>query len=158
MKLAQLLEKAKESNEYKEFMKEYPEAFLAAGFFVLDDVGEDKFQLDFFIPGTNKIAISVYPFDNMKIQEDNIKDIKKLDENLKIDVTDLRLKVDEVLKENKINLRVSKIIAILKDNKWNLTCMGSTLDLVRIFIDSLTGKVEKCEKVNFFDIVNVKKK
>jgi hypothetical protein len=155
MKLSQLLNELRKTRLFENFMKENPDAYFSAGFFTLEEDEEsNKYQLDFFIPSKNRVAVIEYSFDSeMKVQEDEIKDMLKLNENIKIDICDLKEKVKEISKEFKAN----KIIAILKDNKWNLTCISPTLDMLRINIDSLTGNVDKCEKASFIDFIRVVK-
>lgn len=158
MKLAQLLNELRKTRTYENFMKTYPDAYFAAAFFTLEENEENsKYQLDFFIPSENRVATISYPFDEeLKIQEDDIKNMIKLNEEIIVDADNLREKVNEIVKD--IKFKTTKIIAILKDNKWNLTCLSATLDMMRIHIDSITGKVEKSEKVSFIDFMKVVKK
>lgn len=155
MKIAQLLNELKQKDFYKSFSRENPDAFFAAGFFVLDDSGEDKYQLDFFIPSKNKIAVAEFPFSKIKIHEDEIANASRL-KIAKVDIHDLRRIVDETKKERGIELKINKIIALLKDDLWQLTCLPQGLDILKIHIDSQSGEIKVCEKVNLFHIMNGK--
>jgi hypothetical protein len=158
MKIKQLLEELEKTGGYKDFKKKYPQSFFMAGFFVIDFVTKNQYQLDFFIPELEKIASFEWPFGNAKIHEDKIENVKKLDENLKIDFDDLIGEVEKLTSKEKMSFKLEKIIAILKDNEWNLTCMSSNLGMLRIGIDSLTGEVKKFEKLSLMDIMHIKKK
>ena len=157
MKFKQLLRELREKQCYGQFMQENPDAFLTAGFFVLDDSGNNTFQLDYFIPKIEKIAISSYPFDRFKIQEDEIKKAERLDENINIDICDLKEKVEDIKLKNNYNRNTNKIIAVLKDGKWNLTCFSSSLDILRIFVDCFSGNCDKFEKASLMDFMQVRK-
>jgi hypothetical protein len=158
MKIKQLLEELEKTEGYRNFKEKYPESFFMAGFFVIDFSSEDQYQLDFFIPGEERIASFERPFGNVKIYEDKITNVKKLNQELKIDFDDLIGEVEKVILDRKIGFKTAKIIAILKDDEWNLTCMSSTLGMFRIVIGSLTGEIRKFEKLSLIDIMHVKKK
>jgi len=153
MKILDLLEEIKKKESFSKFLQLNPDAFLAAIFAVLDDSGKDTYQLDYFIPSKNKIAISSYPFEDITIQPDEIKEAKVLSSEQKIDITQLRDKVEEIKNENELNkIKITKIIAILKDDNWSLTCLSPTLDIIQIAIDK-EGNTTKCKKAGLMDFV-----
>lgn len=152
MKLANLLNELKEKDFFKKFIAENPDAFFAAGFIVLDDSGEDKYQLDYFIPSKKKIASVEFPFKQMKIHEDVIEKADRLKVAM-IDICDLRERVEEIKKNKAIALRTNKIIALLKDDLWQLTCLSDTLDMLKIHVHSVNGEVKRCEKLNLFSMI-----
>lgn len=152
MNLSQLLEIAKENESFKNFIKENPDSFFTAAFIVLDDSGKESYQLDFFIPAKNKIAISSYPFNEFVIQEDDINESKQL--NIpSVEVSDLKERVEKIKLENNLEkIKINKIIAILKDDVWNLTCLSPTLDILKIQISS-DGECIRCQKSSLMDFV-----
>ena len=152
MKLANLLGELKEKDFFKKFMEENSDAFFAAGFIVLDDSGEDKYQLDYFIPSKKKIASVEFPFKQMKIHEDVIEKAERL-KVVEIDICDLRERVEEIKKSKAIPLKTKKIIALLKDDLWQLTCLSDTLDMLKIHVHSVNGEVKRCEKLNLFSMI-----
>lgn len=159
MKLHDLLEELYEKDFYLEFARKYPQSFLSAGFFVFDvDERNIKVQLDFFIPSLNKIAIVTHPFNEIKLQADEIREARQLNENLKIDIDEVVDRVLELQRKNNNTMRISKIIAILKDDIWSLTCMSSVMDILKIQVNSLTGICEKFEKANLMDYIDIRKK
>jgi hypothetical protein len=158
MKISTLLDELKEKDFFKRFMKENPDAFFAAGFFVLDNASsQDKHQVDYFIPAKKQIASAEYVFESMKIHEDTIADAKRL-QIAKIDICDLREKVEEAKKLNNCSLKINKIIALLKDDLWTLTCLSDSLDMIKIVIDSVSGEIKKFEKVSFMSMMSIKRK
>jgi hypothetical protein len=57
MKIGPYVTKLNESDAYKEFRQEYKDAFLVAGFFVLDfESGQNVHQIDYYIPSIKKVA------------------------------------------------------------------------------------------------------
>ena len=57
MKLQHCLDKLNKSSEYKEFKSKYKDAFMIAGFFILDlEKGINVHQLDFYLPKEKKVA------------------------------------------------------------------------------------------------------
>ena len=153
----ELFSELKQKDFYNKFIQDNPDAFLAAGFFVLD-LENNKYQLDFFIPKLKKIAIAEYPFKEIKIQEDEIKEAKILNENPLIDLNDLIDEINNLKIKNDYDKKTSKIIAILKDDSWSLTCMSISFDILKISLNSITGKCEKFEKSNLMNFIDIKKK
>ncbi|MFZ5955328.1 MAG: hypothetical protein ACOYT4_02785 [Nanoarchaeota archaeon] len=160
MKLKEILKELNNNENFKKFKKQNPDAYLSAGFFVLDFNGNEhngKYQLDFFIPKKKKIAIFEYPFENFKIDEGQIENAEKLADEIKVDIPDLFDNVKKIHKKNNYEKTITKIIAILKDNQWNLTCMSSDLNMTRIKINSLTGSLDSFEKLRLMDFMRIGK-
>ena len=159
MELQGLVEELKKTIYFENFINQYPEAYLAAGFFIIEDNEENKYQLDFFIPAHQKIAAFEWPLDKpAKIYEDKIERAEKIARPLKVDLDNLKNKIKEVIKDCKINFQPSKIIAILKDNNWNITCMSSSLNILKICMSARTGEVTKCDKASLMDVMSITKK
>jgi hypothetical protein len=168
MKVKELYEELKDKQFFKDFKTKNPGIFLCAGFFVLDlELKTEKIQLDFYNPTTNKIEISEFPFKEVKKQENsvpgikeekiNLNKIKKIPLEIKIDIDDLESFCNKIIKKNKALLKPTKIIAILKDDSWNLTCMDNHLGMVRIKINAISGKEQSFERLNMMEFMGVKK-
>ena len=127
-------------------------------------------QLDYFLPKENKIAAFEFPFTEPKIH-DNIISIEKgqttkakpipmqkQTTEIKIDIDDLATTCNKIIKENDSNLKPTKIIAILKDDIWNLTCMDNALGIIRIKINATTGEQIDFNKGSLMDFMGIKKK
>jgi len=164
MKLKELLSELKESEVYKTFIKENPEAFFCSSMVVLGDtdracpnqikpqICEGEIDLNFFIPKENKISSFAMPFASIINHPEEIKDqteIKNLD--LKIDIHNLKEEVEE-----KTGKKFTKLIAVLHNGNWNLTCLNG-LDMSRVNIDAYTGEIQKKEEGSLMDMVRFKK-
>jgi hypothetical protein len=161
MRAVDFLERLKKKDFFKEFEKENPDAFLCAFFCILNkDGGEgDKVNIDFFIPSKKKIAYSESPFCEILFsqeEKEGLKELKKLD-RINIDLEDLWNEVERVKKEKKIQHNTGKIIGVLTDGQWNLTCMSSSLDLLRVKLNPITREILEAKKENLGNMIKIKK-
>lgn len=159
MKVKDLLEEVKETECYKKFKLENPDTFFSAGFFILNlKDGDESLQMDFFIPSKKRIAAFEFPFKEVRIFDEEILSMVKQDVDVKYDIDDLEEVCKKVIKENNSFVNPTKIIAILKDGFWNLTCMDDSLGIVRMKLDAVTGNVENFDKGSLMDFMGTKKK
>jgi hypothetical protein len=159
MKLQELIDNLKKTPAYQEFKEKEPSSFLCAGFFVLDlDEGGNKYQLDFFLPNKKKVAITEFPFLEINIQPDEMPSASPLLLSLETDLDELEEKIGEIKEKNNSKMKTNKIIAVLKDNIWNLTCLSNTMDLLRIKLNAETGEVLKFEKSGLMEMIRIEKK
>lgn len=171
MKIQDLVEELQEKQEYKTFQEQNPDTFFAAAFLILDlENKTEQIQLDYFLPQQNNIAAFSYPFAEPKIHDDiiSVKEGKttsaevpimtKQTTQIKIDIDDLESKCKELIKENNSLTIPTKIIAILKDDIWNLTCMDDMLGIVRIKINAVSGELQDFNKGGLMDFMGIKKK
>ena len=150
MKISELLTELKESEAYKNFKTENPEAFFCSAMIILGDA--DKIDLNFFTPNKNKISSFSMPFASLTNHAEKIKNqIEIKDLNFKVDIENLKQEV-----ENKIGKKFSKIIAVLHDGVWNATCLNG-LDMARMNIGTYTGKYEKKDEGSIMDMVRIRK-
>ncbi|MDH3353333.1 MAG: hypothetical protein OEL87_02705 [Nanoarchaeota archaeon] len=159
MKIQDLVEELQEKQSYQNFKVENPSAFFAAGFFILDvKETQEQIQLDFFLPEKERIAAFEFPFTEAKIFDEKVNPMSPQTTDIKIDLDDIGPISKEIIKENGSAIIPTKIIAILKDNQWNLTCMDDMLGMVRIKLDALTGKKIDFSKGSLMDFMGIKKK
>jgi hypothetical protein len=159
MKIKELVKELEEKDSYKDFKKKYPDSFLSAGFFILDFENKtENLQLNFFIPSEKKIAGFEFPFKEFKIFEDKIEKMAKIDLDVVIDLDDLKEFCEDIFHQNNSAMSISKIIAILKENEWNITCMDSMLGIIRIRANSKTKEAKSFSKGSIFDIAKTIKK
>ena len=171
MKIQDLIEELQETNGYKTFQEQNPDTFFAAAFLILDTENKtEQIQLDYFLPSQKNIAAFSHPFAEPKIHDDmisvkegqttpaEIKPMTKQTAEIKIDIDDLESKCKELIKENNSSIAPTKIIAILKDDIWNLTCMDNMLGIVRIRINAISGEVQDFNKGGLMDFMGIKKK
>ncbi len=152
MKIKELLEELYTRNSYKEFNLKYPDNYFSAGFFILGNDG-DNFQLNFFIKGIQKNVSFEYPFCSYKLFEDESifeKEIKQM--NFKIDLDNLK---DFI--ESHLNKKIEKIIAIIKEDIWNITCING-LSIIKIEINALDGSIINEKNSNMSDFMRIETK
>tara|TARA_B100001964_G_C14136351_1_gene555334 strand:- start:443 stop:922 length:480 start_codon:yes stop_codon:yes gene_type:complete len=158
MKVQDLLSELQETQHYKNFKSQNPESFFAAAFFILDlEAKTEKIQLDFFLPNQKKIASFEHPWNEVKIHDDEIKPMQPQSTEIKIGIDDLESTCKKIIKENESAIVPTKIIAILRDNQWNLTCMDNALGIVRIKLDAKSGEQVDFNKGSLMDFMGIKK-
>ena len=169
MKVQNLLEELQETQNYKNYKSQNPETFFAAAFLILDlEQKTEQIQLDFFLPSQSKVAAFEHPFapadagythgcKEPKIHDDEIKQMQPQSTEIKIDIDDLEPTAKKLIKENESQIVPTKIIAILKENQWNLTCMDNSLGIVRIKLDAITGEQIEFNKGSLMDFMGIRK-
>lgn len=158
MKISELMVKLKETRVYKKFKEENPQTFFAAGFFVLDlESKNEKLQLDFFLPKQKKVAAFEYPFKEPRIYEDEMKDMQPQTTEITIDLDDLEKLSKGIINKNDSKIIPTKIIAVLQNDIWNLTCMDNSLGTVQIKLNATTGEQILFSKGSLMDIMKIKK-
>ena len=158
MKIQPYITKLSGSSEYKDFQKKNTDAFMAAGFFILDfEMGKNMHQIDYYIPSKKKIAaftldhgITLQILDTI-----NYKVPEKLDMKTNIDLDALQGILEDEMKNRSITDDIKKIIAILQkiDGKliWNLNCVLSGMGILRAHVEDETKTILKMEKVSLLD-------
>ena len=115
MKIAPYMEKLNTSNEFKDFQKKYKDAFMVAGFFVLDlELGQNLSQLDFYVPSKKKIAaFTLEKQITMQLLDlvNTAKEPEKLDTETKIDLDSIYGLLEDEMKNRNITEEIKKIIA-----------------------------------------------
>ncbi|MEA3248246.1 MAG: hypothetical protein U9Q73_00915 [Nanoarchaeota archaeon] len=173
MKISELIKELEETETYKKFKEKSPQAFFAAGFFIINTKTKtEEIQLDFFLPeqkracpnqsksqiSEGKIAAFEYPFKEPKIFDEKIRPMQPQTTEIKIDLENLEPVCKKIIKKNNSSIIPTKIIAILKDNQWNLTGMDNMLGIVRIKLDAMTGEQIEFSKGSLMDFMGIRKK
>jgi chaperonin cofactor prefoldin len=161
MKITPYLEKLSASNEFKDFQKKYKDAFMVAGFFVLDlELGQNLSQLDFYVPSKKKIA--AFTLDKQVTMQlldlvNAKKEPEKLDARTKIDLDAIRGLLEDEMKNRNMTEEIKKIIAIVQsiDGKtiWNLNCILSGMGLLNAHVDDESQTILKIEKKSMMDYI-----
>ncbi len=161
MKIKPYVEKLSASPVYKDFQKKYADAFMIAGFFIIDlESGDNLHQIDYYVPSEKKIAaftldkgITMQMLDMMN----NRLVPEKLDIKTNIDLDALHGILEDEMKNRSITEDIKKIIAILQtvDGKkvWNLNCVLSGMGILKAHIDDESQTVLKMEKASILDYV-----
>ena len=160
MKIQPYIEKLEDSKEYKDFKAKYPDAFLAAGFFVLDlEGGTNIHQIDFYVPSEKKIAaFSLDGEIKVKLLETlNEKVPEQLEIKTNTDLDALSGILTDEMKNRGISESIRKIIAVIQniDGKriWNLNCVLTGMEILKSHIEDDSQTVLKIEKTSIIDIM-----
>lgn len=160
MKIQPYVDKLIASEQYKEFKKKYSDAFIAAGFFVIDlEMGNNIHQLDFYIPSQKKFAAFTLDKEIYVQILDSVMDHmpEKLDLKTEIDLEALPGILEDEMKNRSITEDIKKIIAIVQNIKgkrvWNINSVLSGMDILKAHIDDSSQTVLKMEKTSFVDIM-----
>ena len=160
-----LLEKLKNSQEYKEFIKENKDAYLCSGFFVIDmeSNGNSQYHFDFYVPESGKTfsfelegGVKLIPLerDEQVLEEVSMKnhfDFDKIREKI---LTEMELK--------KINNKMQKMLFSLQKVKGKDMLLGtifiSNLGLLRVNVDIDSNQITDFEKKSLFDMMKMVRK
>lgn len=160
MKISHYLERLESSREYQKFLKENSDAYLMAGFFIMDlETKKTAHQINYFIPSKKKIAVfSLDPKVNVQIL-DVVGAAKptQLNRETNIDLDALPGILEEEMKNRNITDEIKKIIAIVQniDGKkiWNLNCVLSGMNILKAHVEDDSKTVLKMEKSSIIDYI-----
>ena len=159
MKFEHYMKRVEASKEFRKFKKENKEAYLCAGFFVLDFENEKNMhQLDYYLESGKVATILTDNGIKINISKQAIK--KKLLEIKQPVMTDLdaiRGIVHDEMQNRSITEEIKKIIAIvyIVDNKivWNLQCILNGLILLHVNVDDSNQSILMFEKFSLLDLI-----
>jgi len=160
MKIQPYVEKLNGSEEYKKFQEKYKDAFLVAGFFVLDfETGQNLHQIDYYLPSEKKVA--AFTLDDKVILQIldtmNEKVPEKLDIKTNIDLDALKGILEDEMKNRNITEEIKKIIAVIQTiegkKMWILNCVLSGMEILKAHVDDESQTVLKMEKSSVLDYI-----
>lgn len=166
MNLQFYIEKLKDSEKFKSFIKVNPESYLCSGFFSIDKENsgkDDKVNLDYFNP-EKKEAFSFEISQEIKmIQLEQFKDNPdEISDNSDFNFDEIENIVLEEMKNNKVEAKIQKLILSLQKGKGKeklgVIVFISMLGIVKMSIDLKSKEVSDFEKKSFFDMFKVIKK
>jgi hypothetical protein len=160
MKIQPYVEKLGSSKEYAKFKDKHKDAFLVAGFFVLDfETEQNLYQIDYYIPSQkkvaaftldDKIAIQIMETMNDKIPEE-------LDMQTNIDLDALKGILEDEMKNRNMTEEIKKIIAVLQNidgrKVWILNCVLSGMEILKSHVEDESKTVLKMEKASVLDLI-----
>jgi hypothetical protein len=151
MKIKDLVKEISFNKSFIEFMNNHSDAYFSAAFFSSDFDGQSKqISLDFFIPSENKIAVLESPFYDVVIHEDEIIGMKEQATQLKIDADEVLGFCRDIL-QNFEGFNPARMIAVLKEDIWNITVMNNTLGIIKIKLNAVSGEKISANKGSFMD-------
>ena len=161
MKIKPYIEKLEQSEQYKNFKIKYPDAFLAAGFFVLDlEGGANVHQIDFYVPSQKKIAAFSLDGEEVGLKlldtlNDKVPEV--LDMNTNVDLDAISGILADEMKNRGMSEGIRKIIAVIQniDGKriWNLNCVLTGMEILKSHVEDESQTVLKIEKASILDIM-----
>ncbi|MBS3089138.1 hypothetical protein J4402_05210 [Candidatus Pacearchaeota archaeon] len=160
MKLKPYVEKLESSKEYETFRKENKDAFVVAGFFVIDfEQGRHIHQIDFYAPKSKKVA--AFTLDSkVTLQLMNLMGKKipeELDIDTKIDLDALKGILTDEMRNRNITEEITKMIAVIQTVKgkkiWNVNCVLSGMEILKAHVDDSSETVLKLERVSMTDLI-----
>ena len=160
MKIQPYIEKLNTSKEYKQFTSKHSDAFMMAGFFVLDfESGKNLHQIDYYIPSEKKVA--AFTLDEgvtvQMLKTMTEKTPEKLDMNTNTDLDELKGILKDEMKNRGMTEEINKIIAVIQNIEgkkiWNLNCILSGMELLRSHVEDESKYVLKMEKVSMMSLM-----
>lgn len=160
MKIQPYVNKLHSSPVFKEFQQKYNDAFLVAGFFVIDfETGKNLHQIDYYVPSKKKFA--AFTLDSKVVLQllDTLdkKTPQALDMNTNIDLEALQGIIQDEMKNRSITQSIKKMIAVLQTVEgkkvWNVNCVLSGMDLLKVHVEDASETVLKMEKSSLLDYI-----
>jgi len=166
MNLQFYLEKLHNSEIFKKFIKENPDAFLCSGFFVIDKTGKEgnKQHFDYYIPSIKEMfSFKIKPeIEKVPVEMFEEKIPEKISINYDFDFQDIEKKIVIEIEKKGIRTEIQKILLSLqKINKKDFlvgTIFISALGMIKINISLPDKKIVNFEKKSFFDMLKIIKK
>jgi len=165
MDLRFYLEKLHNSEEFKKFMLENPDAYMCSGFFVIDkEKSWDEYNFDYYVLSTKKMfsfklgkGIELVPIDMFD---------KRVPEKLSLDcdfnLDEIERLIREKMIEEKVKSKIQKILLSLQNlegkDLLTATVFVSGLGILKVNIDLSTKKITDFEKKSFFDMMKIMRK
>ena len=161
MKIQPYVEKLNASEEYKKFVETHKDAFLIAGFFVIDfEMGKNIHQIDYYIPSEDKVAAFTLD-EGVKVQTLDLMDgerkPEKLDIRTNIDLDELHGIIQDEMRNRKMTEEIKKMIAVIQNVKgkkiWNLNCILSGMEILKVHVEDDSKTVLKMDKASMMDLI-----
>lgn len=163
MNLQFYLGKLENSEEFKNFKKDLPKAFLCSAFFSIDKVGKDnKTHFDFFANGK---IFSFQLENNCKktlLENYGKSSFERINENIDFEFEKIEKLIEKKVEKEGIKNKIQKLLLSLQQIKGEEIITGmifiSGLGMLKIKIDISKMKITDFEKKSFFDMINIIKK
>jgi len=161
MNIIQAIKSVDKSNEFKSFIKESPEYYLAHCFTMLDE-NERKYEweLGYYSPKKDKLVVfETVPSIKLRDEDDpftrdNV--IKELDmKQVKISLARALEVCDELVKDKYSAHAITKRIIILQNIEkptYNITLVMRSFSVLNIKIDAVTGSIVSHNLQNLMEL------
>jgi len=159
-------EKLVDSDEYKNFKKKNPKAYLCSCLFILDrehSGKENKIHFDFWLPEEKKM--NSFRIDGkvefMPVENFETKPFEKVSVDYVFNLEDFEKMILEKMGEEKINGRIQKLLFSLQRSNGKdfliVTGFLNNLGLIKANISIEENKILHFEKKSFFDMMKIVK-
>ena len=160
MKIKPYVDKLCASKEYKDFMEKHKDAFVVAGFFIIDfEMGKNIHQIDYYIPSEKKVAAFTLD-DEIKVQTLDLMDEKVPEElsiETNIDLDELHGILQDEMRNRHMTEEIQKMIAVIQNVKgkklWNINCILSGMGILKVHVEDDSKTVLKMDKASITDIL-----
>lgn len=158
MKIQPYVQKLQASPVYKDFQVKFKDAFLVAGFFVIDfETGANVHQIDYYVPSKKKFA--AFTLDKaVQMQIMNAMDKRTpevMDMKTNIDLDALHGIITDEMKNRSITQSIKKMIAVVQNQKgnkvWNVNCILSGMDILRVHVDDASQTILKMDRASILE-------
>lgn len=162
-----LLEKLEDSDEYKKFIEENPDAYLCSGFFDIDIENDsvNKYHFDFYIPSSKKTFSFELESEIKLIELERNNEEKVLNKVLmktNFDFDRIREKILIEMEVKQIKNKIQKMLFSLQNIDGKDLLLGtiflSGLGLLKVNIDVDANHITDFEKKSIFDMINIVRK
>jgi len=160
MKIQPYINKLQGSPVYKEFQQKYKDAFLVAGFFVIDyEEGKNLHQIDYYVPSKKKFAAFTLDksveFQLLSTMDRHVPE--HLDIITNIDLEALQGIIQDEMKNRSITQSIRKMIAVIQNREgkkvWNVNCILSGMDILKVHVEDATKTILKMERSSVLDYI-----
>ncbi|MDP2628875.1 MAG: hypothetical protein Q8P15_03185 [Nanoarchaeota archaeon] len=156
------VEKLKESEDYKKFVKEKKGAFPCSGFFLIDkEEKKDKQHFDFYIKENGKM-FSFQLENNAEMTPVDVKEQKipaQISLEHDFDFSDIEKMIEKKMEDEKMNNKIQKILLSLQNvedrDYFMVTVFITQFGLINATIDIEKMEFKDFKKRNFFDMMNI---
>lgn len=140
----------RKSEPFKEFKNKSPNAYLCAGFLVIETLSKTPWQIDFYCPDRNVMTtftmnddVSMKETDNISKTSDTIPELNL--DKVDYDFEDVLKTMDELLKEKYAGHKADKIITILQNMQgsevWNVTYLTNQFHVLNVKVNAEDGNL-----------------
>lgn len=157
--MKELFERLENSEEFKKFKQEYPDAYFCTAFFILGKAEEEKQQLNYTISDSEVMSFDISkekisPVKLKTIKNELLEEIKK--EDIRITPEEAKSNVEKHAKK-KFNKSIIVLQRINGKTVWNVTCIEG-FSITRFHVSANDGKIQDLKSFNIQDMMKSEKK
>lgn len=161
MKLQPFVQQLEKTPEFGKFRDKYADAYLVAGFFVLDfETNQHLYQIDYFVPREKKVAAFTLGEEQIVLQlldTMNDKTPERLEATSNIDLDALQGILEDEMKNRSMTEEIKKIIAVIqtveRKKVWILNCVLSGMEILKAHVEDASETVLKMERASVMEYI-----